>query len=156
MSELDSAVCITSLRATAEALSGIHTPGTIDSPNSLITALAAKKLGGKLVDRVVIYNPDAVALWLYQKYTEMFCEALLASDLALPMRSVMPSVTPVCFASCTLTCFLRAQLPVFSLQFTRLFVTAAEEPGTLCPRSYIPAIILLFFFYSCRFFSDYI
>lgn len=99
MSELDSAVCITSLRATAEALSGIHTPGTIDSPNSLITALAAKKLGGKLVDRVVIYNPDAVALWLYQKYTEMFCEALLSSDLALPMRSVMPSVTPVCFAS---------------------------------------------------------
>ena len=99
MSELDSAVCITSLRATAEALSGIHTPGTIDSPNSLITALAAKKLGGKLVDRVVIYNPDAVALWLYQKYPELFLEVIENTQLALPVCSVMPSVTPVCFAS---------------------------------------------------------
>ena len=99
MSELDSSICITSVRATAEGLCGIRTEGTNDAPNPLVMALAANKLGGKYVDRVVIYNPDAVALWLYQKYTEIFCNAALVSDLAVPMRSVMPSVTPVCFAS---------------------------------------------------------
>ena len=99
MSELDSSICITSVRATAEKLFGIHTEGVSDAPNPLVVALAQKKLGGTPVDRVVIYNPDAVALWLYQKYTDIFCDAALASDLAIPMRSVMPSVTPVCFAS---------------------------------------------------------
>ena len=99
MSELDSAIGISSVRATVEQLAGIPLSTHADTPNPIVEALAAKKLGGEKVDRTVIYNPDAVALWLYQKYTEMFSEAILTSDLALPMRSVMPSVTPVCFAS---------------------------------------------------------
>ena len=99
MSELDSAICITSLRATVQQLNLSGTTSSIDGANSVVCALAEKRLGNKKVDRVVIYNPDAVALWLYQKYTQLFSEAALASDLALPMRSVMPSVTPVCFAS---------------------------------------------------------
>jgi len=99
MSELDSAICISSVRATAEQLAGIQSSGNTASPNPLVAALAVGKLGEKKTDRTVIYNPDAVALWLYQKYTEMFTEAALHSDLALPMLSVMPSVTPVCFAS---------------------------------------------------------
>jgi hypothetical protein len=99
MSELDSAICITSLRATADWLCSINIEAHMDAENDVVVALADKKLNGRCVDRVVIYNPDAVALWLYQKYTQLFTEAALASDLALPMRSVMPSVAPVCFAS---------------------------------------------------------
>ena len=99
MSELDSAICISSVRATAEQLAGISYPDHIAAPDPLVTALAAQKLGDVKTDRTVIYNPDAVALWLYQKYTDIFTDAALKSDLALPMRSVMPSVTPVCFAS---------------------------------------------------------
>lgn len=99
MSELDSSICITTVRATMEQLSAIASSAAIDSSNPLVTALADKKLNGEKVDRIIIYNPDAVALWLYQKYTELFTPAALSSDLAIPMRSVMPSVTPVCFAS---------------------------------------------------------
>ena len=99
MSELDSSICITSVRASAEQLLCGSFPNYIDSPNPMIGVLAEKKLDIGKVDRVVLYNPDAVALWLYQKYTEMFVKAAICSDLALPMRSVMPSVTPVCFAS---------------------------------------------------------
>ena len=69
MSELDSAIGITSLRATVEQLFEIPINAEIDSPNPLIQALQKHKLGESAVDRVVIYNPDAVALWLYQKYT---------------------------------------------------------------------------------------
>lgn len=99
MADLNSSICISSVAATALAVSGVEVPENIEKPNKLITALAEKKLGDKKVDRVVLYNPDAVALWVYQKYTEMFTDAALCSDLALPMLSVMPSVTPVCFAS---------------------------------------------------------
>ena len=99
MSELDSKICITSVRASVQALAGIGGSASIDAPNSLITALGEKKLSGRFIDRALIYNPDAVALWLYQKYTDLFTAAALNSDLAIPMCSVMPSVTPVCFAS---------------------------------------------------------
>lgn len=99
MSDLYSSICISSVKSTALKLAGIEIPENIENPNPVIAALAEKKLGSKPVDRVVIYNPDAVALWIYQKYTEMFTKAALCSDLALPMLSVMPSVTPVCFAS---------------------------------------------------------
>ena len=99
MADLNSSICISSVAASALAVAGIEVPENIEKPNKLITALAEKKLGGKKADRVVLYNPDAVALWIYQKYTEKFTDAALCSDLALPMLSVMPSVTPVCFAS---------------------------------------------------------
>lgn len=99
MSDLNSSICISSVKASILEAAGIEIPGSIEKPNPVLTALAGKKLGGKPVDRVVIYNPDAVALWVYQKYTAMFADAALCSDAALPMLSVMPSVTPVCFAS---------------------------------------------------------
>ncbi len=99
MSDLYSSICISSVKAYALVIAGIEIPGNIENPNPVLTALAEKKLGSKPVDRVVIYNPDAVALWVYQKYTSMFTKAALCSDVALPMLSVMPSVTPVCFAS---------------------------------------------------------
>lgn len=99
MAELNSSICITSVLATALELAGIEKREGIDGSNPVVTALAAKKLGGKITDRTVIYNPDAVALWVYQKYTEKFTAAHMCVDFSLPMLSVMPSVTPVCFAS---------------------------------------------------------
>ncbi len=99
MAELNSSICISSVLATALELAGIEKPEGIENANPVVTALAEKKLGGNKTDRTVIYNPDAVALWVYQKYTEKFVPAHMCSDFSLPMLSVMPSVTPVCFAS---------------------------------------------------------
>lgn len=99
MSELYSSICISSVKATVLELFGIENKGDIATANPLVTALAEKKLKGEKIDRAVIYNPDAVALWLYMKYTDRLTDAALSSDIAMPMLSVMPSVTPVCFAS---------------------------------------------------------
>ena len=99
MAELNSSICISSVLATALELAGIEKREGIDNSNPVVSALAEKKLGGKKTDRTVIYNPDAVALWVYQKYTEKFVAAHMCSDFSMPMLSVMPSVTPVCFAS---------------------------------------------------------
>lgn len=99
MADLNSSICISSLHASAVSLIGEEVYDSTEKPNAAITALAEKKLGGKTVDRTIIYNPDAVALWVWQKYTEKFAPAMIRSDIAMPMLSVMPSVTPVCFAS---------------------------------------------------------
>ena len=99
MSETYNSICITSVMSTVCELFGIKTDDNTDKSNPVITSLSEKKLNGERIDRAVLYNPDAVALWLYQKYTEMFTNAVTNSDIALPMYSVMPSVTPVCFAS---------------------------------------------------------
>ena len=99
MSELYNSICISSVKNTALELVGIQKSEDSEKPNAIITSLAHQELNGAKCDRVIFYNPDAVALWLYQKYTEKFIGAALKSDLAIPMLSVMPSVTPVCFAS---------------------------------------------------------
>ena len=95
MSDLYSSICISSVKSTILELMGLEKTEGDKGSNPVIKALAR----GKKTDRAVIYNPDAVALWVYQKYTEKFTEAAVKSDLAVPMLSVMPSVTPVCFAS---------------------------------------------------------
>ena len=99
MSENYNSICITSVTETLCELFGIKNNDNIDKENSIITSLAKKKLRDEKIDRALLYNPDAVALWLYQKYTDMFTKAVINSDIAVPMYSVMPSVTPVCFAS---------------------------------------------------------
>ncbi|MBR4728406.1 MAG: alkaline phosphatase family protein [Clostridia bacterium] len=99
MEELYAELCLTSVCASVLQAMHLPLPAQIAPPNPLLAALQAKKLGDRPADRVLLYNPDAVALWLYQKYTAAFAPAALCSDLALPLRSVMPTVTPVCFAS---------------------------------------------------------
>jgi predicted AlkP superfamily pyrophosphatase or phosphodiesterase len=47
----------------------------------------------------LIYNPDAVGMWLYQKYYACFLPVLKHTPLCVPFKAVMPSKTPVCFAT---------------------------------------------------------
>lgn len=56
-------------------------------------------LGGEKADRIIMYNPDAVAMWIYEKYNSYFAELKKHIDLELKLRTVMPSVTPVCFST---------------------------------------------------------
>ncbi len=99
MSELYSSVCISSVCSTVLSLFGDKVPENIAAPDKTILEYKNKVLKDKNIDRAVIYNPDAVALWLYMKYTDMFSATSVRSPIALPRLSVMPSVTPVCFAS---------------------------------------------------------
>ncbi len=74
--------------------------GEVPAPaNPMVTEMCRRAFRGEVADRVLLYNPDAVALWLYQNYTGLFTDAMLCSQVAVPMLSVMPCVTPVCFGS---------------------------------------------------------
>ncbi len=96
MAEIRNSICLTSVAYTVSEIMGVEKS---EKSNPVLLSLAEKKLQGRKADRAVLYNPDAVALWLYQKYTQLFADAAISSDVALPILSVMPSVTPVCFAS---------------------------------------------------------
>ena len=48
---------------------------------------------------MLMYNPDAVALWIFEKYAPLFTPVMLNTSITLPLQTVMPSVTPVCFGT---------------------------------------------------------
>ncbi len=92
-------VCITSVKNTVLGVLGLaQNPGCAPA-NEEALSLAEKAFCGEKADRAVIYNPDAVAWWIFEKYSDMFAPALEKSGITMKMRSVMPSVTPVCFGS---------------------------------------------------------
>lgn len=113
--------CITQVAATICALLGagslseaggansLSEAGGADKASAALKASAARPLasvldaassafGGARCDRVFMYNPDAIAWWIYQKYKAYFAP-LETGTLMLEMRSVVPPKTPVCFAS---------------------------------------------------------
>ena len=92
-------ICITSVCAAVCQLMGFAAPAEADDANPAVMRKAEKIFAGRQAERILLYNPDAIALWLYQKYTDRFIPVIENSDIAIPMLSVMPSVTPVCFAS---------------------------------------------------------
>ena len=78
---------------------GIEAPRQAAAPSPEMVAWLDQKLAGKKADRIVMYNPDAIAQWVYEKYPHLMEEAISRTELRLPLQSVMPSVTPVCFGT---------------------------------------------------------
>ena len=74
--------------------------------------LIDNKLGGQKVERVFMYNPDAIAQWIFEKHNGKFTEITADADVLLPFATVMPSVTPVCFG----TMYTGAQPEIHGIQ----------------------------------------
>ena len=66
MSELLDSICITRCAPTVLSMMGVDAPEDFDRPIDPIM----KKVDGLTADRVLLYNPDAVALWIFQKYSQ--------------------------------------------------------------------------------------
>lgn len=91
---------------------GIEPPANAAPANEALMSYAQEKLGEEKADRIFMYNPDAIAQWIYEKYPEFFTMVTSRCELSLPMRSPMPSVTPVCFG----TMYTGAQPEVHGIQ----------------------------------------
>ncbi len=78
---------------------GIDAPASAAEPNKDLVSYVDNAFGGKKADRIFMYNPDAVAEWVYEKYPDFMSEVIKKSRLCLPFQTVMPSVTPVCFGT---------------------------------------------------------
>ncbi len=105
----------TSLDTVAAALAmimGAEPPQTAAKANQALLEYADAAFEGKKADRLFMYNPDAIAQWIAEKYPEFMKEAIKRTELKLPLCSVMPSVTPVCFG----TMYTGAQPTVHGIQ----------------------------------------
>jgi len=99
MCEILNSVSLTSLAgALADGL-GVERPAQSQPPVESLRRLIRENTPEGRVDRIFMYNPDAVAMWLYQKYTTLFDDVVKHTQLAVPFCTVMPSVTPVCFGT---------------------------------------------------------
>ena len=78
---------------------GVEKPHCAADANPTLVNYIDSSLGGEKTDRIFMYNPDAVAQWIYEKYPSLMRRAISLCDLELPLCTVMPSVTPVCFAT---------------------------------------------------------
>ncbi len=92
-------ICITGVASTIAEIMGIEKPEAASDAIGILVTTASEKFNGGKADRILMYNPDAIAMYLFQKYTDLFAGVLNNTDIGLPMLSVMPSVTPVCFGS---------------------------------------------------------
>jgi len=78
---------------------GIEAPACAAPGSPELCAYVDEKLAGQKADRILMYNPDAVAQWVQEKYPQLMKEVPARTEIALPLTSVMPSVTPVCFGT---------------------------------------------------------
>ena len=96
--ELYNKISLTHFAATVADLAGIEAPACA-APRLDWVCDAMKDLSKEGFDRVLIYNPDAVGMWLAQSYPDVFEAVLKHTQLTIPFLSPMPSVTPVCFGT---------------------------------------------------------
>lgn len=78
---------------------GIEAPAQAAPANKSLCDFIDSAFGGKKADRIFMYNPDAVAQWIYEKYADYVAPAKSVTAVEIPMTTVMPSVTPVCFGT---------------------------------------------------------
>lgn len=91
-------VCLTHEAATLARALGIDAPREAEEPISPLADLLIEKMGGK-AERSLFFHPDAAAEWLFRKYPDFFLPVLRHTPMTRPYGTVMPSVTPVCFAT---------------------------------------------------------
>ena len=91
---------------------GIDAPAQAAAANEDLTSYIDEALKGEKTDRIVMYNPDAVAQWIYRKYPQLLRDAVQHAEIEVPLKTVMPSVTPVCFG----TMYTGAQPAVHGIQ----------------------------------------
>ena len=78
---------------------GVTPPKEAAAANQTLVDYIDEKLQGQKVDRIFMYNPDAIGQWVCEKYPHYTFEIRESTELELPLRTVMPSVTPVCFGT---------------------------------------------------------
>ena len=91
-------ISMTQLAASITGAMGVEPPKEANHGIDQVAALVQNTFGKK-ADKVMIYNPDCISMWMYQKHTDLFAPVMAATQLTVPVATVMPSVTPVCFGT---------------------------------------------------------
>lgn len=91
---------LTRFAPTIADISGVGAPEFSPSERvEEVKKLVLDKTGKSTVDKVVVYNPDALGAWFVDKYTETFRPLKELSDLRVDYLTMYPPKTPVCFGT---------------------------------------------------------
>ena len=88
MMDVFNSFSLTGVAANLTGALGVEAPKFAEAPNPFMKTLIEESpllketSRGRKVDRVLMYNPDAVALWLYQKYTEKYAPVVKNTQVA--------------------------------------------------------------------------
>lgn len=117
---------------------GIPSPEKAAPASKVLCTYLDETLRGEKADRIFLYNPDAVAQWIYEKYPQLLREVTERTRLSLPLCTVMPSVTPVCFG----TMYTGAQPEVHGItQYAKPVITIESLFDALIKAGKKPVII---------------
>ena len=78
-------ISMTQFTATVADSLGINAPDGAEEKIPLMASYLQKRDISK-VDKVLIYNPDAIGMWLFQKYTTWFAPVLNHTQLGNAVR----------------------------------------------------------------------
>ena len=67
------------------------------SAKSIKEILEAAK--GKQIEKIMLFAPDAIGEWLFQRHIDEFAPGIKEAPIQIPVRSMTPSYTPVCYGS---------------------------------------------------------
>ena len=78
---------------------GIEAPNNSEGVAQDLVDYIMSQTNGEKIDRVVMYNPDAIGMWIYQKYYDKFESFRSNAPYEQKFITVFPPKTPVCFGS---------------------------------------------------------
>lgn len=117
---------------------GVDKPLLSADSADILTDYVDNAFGGEKADRIFMYNPDAIAQWIYEKYPHLLNEVKNRTDIEVPFATVMPSVTPVCFG----TMYTGTQPEVHGIQsYTKPVITVDSIFDALIRAGKKPVII---------------
>lgn len=88
----------TRIAATIADIAGFDAPPEAAPAVEWIADIMKERLGGH-ADNVLIFSADAVAAWLVRKYPEKFAKIWNRAPMMIPVRTVMPTITPIDYAA---------------------------------------------------------
>ncbi len=78
---------------------GIDPPEHSECVTKDLVDYVMKQTKGEKVDRVIMFNPDAIGQWIYEKYYDKFEKFRKGAPYEQKYLTVFPPKTPVCFGS---------------------------------------------------------
>lgn len=90
---------LASITATICRLLDTEPPANVATPLEPVLVESRHALQGRPVERMLVYAPDAIGRHLYEPFQSEFDLVRRHAPLEIGLRSMVPSITPVCFAS---------------------------------------------------------
>lgn len=90
---------LTCLAASITACMNVPAPSESGAPIEELVLHVKKAFNGEFADRVLMFNPDAIGEWVFERNADLFPNVLKYAPFPVKMITAFPPKTPVCFGT---------------------------------------------------------